>query len=267
MSTLELSSPSCNTLCIPRLRAPIVLVHGLMGFDALRLGPLLLAEYFRGIPQAFRAAGNRVLVASLSPTRGVADRARQLKEFLDRESPHEPVHLLAHSMGGLDSRYLISHLDMAHRVLSLTTLGTPHRGTAFADWGIRRLQRMLRPLFEFTNFPFQAFFDLTVAHCAEFNRLTPNAPGVRYFSVAGDFQLHWLMPEWQIPARILTRTEGPNDGLVSLASATWGEGCTVWDGDHLNLINRRHAWTPARRQKERIEHYAALIRRLADEGF
>jgi triacylglycerol lipase len=267
MSALEVSSTSSNPFRIPRLRAPIVLVHGLMGFDSLRLGPLLLVEYFRGIPAVLRAAGNRLFVASLSPTGGIVDRAGQLKALLDRESPHEPVHLLAHSMGGLDSRYLISRLGMAHRVLSLTTLGTPHRGTTFADWGVRRLQRVLQPLFEFANLSYQAFFDLTVAHCAEFNRLTPDAPNVRYFSVAGDFQLHWLMPEWQIPARILSRTEGPNDGLVSVASATWGEDCTLWDGDHINLINRRHAWTPARRQKDRTEHYAALIRRLADEGF
>src|SRR5579871_2580324 len=147
MSAPEVSSASSNPFRIPRLRAPIVLVHGLMGFDSLRLGPLLLVEYFRGIPAVLRAAGNRVFVASLSPTGGIVDRAGQLKDLLDRESPHEPVHLLAHSMGGLDSRYLISRMGMAHRVLSLTTLGTPHRGTTFADWGVRRLQRVLQPLF------------------------------------------------------------------------------------------------------------------------
>jgi triacylglycerol lipase len=253
--------------CIPRLRAPLVLVHGLLGFDQLRIGPWIVADYFQGIPEALRAAGNRVLVASLSPTRGIADRALQLKQLLDRESPGEPVHLIAHSMGGLDSRYLISRLGMSQRVLTLTTLGTPHRGTTFADWGLHRLTRLLRPLFEFANVPYQAFFDLTVAHCASFNRQTPDAPGVRYFSVAGDFQPHWLTPEWQLPTRILSRAEGPNDGVVSVASAAWGEDCTRWDGDHLNLINWKHSWTPARRQKERTADYAALVRRLADEGF
>lgn len=256
-----------NALRIPSLRAPIVLVHGLLGFDSLRLGPWLVTHYFQGIPEALSAAGNRVLIASLSPTGGIADRARQLKEFLDRTSPREPVHLIAHSMGGLDSRYLISRLGMAERVLTLTTLGTPHRGTTFADWSLRRLQRLLRPLFDFANLPMQAFVDLTVAQCADFNRQTPNVPQVRYFSVAGDFQLHWLMPEWQLPARLLAAHEGANDGVVSVASATWGEDCAVWDGDHLNLINWKHTWTPARRQKDRLEDYAALIRRLADEGF
>jgi triacylglycerol lipase len=266
MSVIQTASP-VNKLRIPRLRAPIVLVHGLLGFDSLRVGPWLVAHYFQGIPETLRAAGNRVLVASLSPTRGIADRAAQLKALLNHESPNEPVHLIAHSMGGLDSRYLISHLGMADRVLTLTTLGTPHRGTAFADWGIRRLQRVLRPLLDFANVPYEAFFDLTVARCADFNRATPDAPRVRYFSVAGDFQLHWLTPEWQIPARILARAEGPSDGVVSVASATWGESCEIWDGDHLNLINWRHSWTPARAQKDRTEHYAALVRRLADEGY
>jgi triacylglycerol lipase len=262
-----LTSSTCSDHRVPRLRAPIVLVHGLFGFDSLRLGPWLLAQYFQGIPETLRRAGNRVLVAWLSPTGGIVERARQLKELLDRESPCEPVHLIAHSMGGLDSRYLISRLGMAPRVLTLTTLGTPHRGSAFADWGIRRLQRVLQPLFDFVNVPYQAFFDLTTARCAEFNRQTPDAPGVRYFSVAGDFLLRWLTPEWQIPARILYRSEGPNDGVVSVASATWGEDLTTWDGDHLNLINWKHSWVPARRQNDRTSHYADLVRRLADEGY
>ena len=128
---------------IPRLRAPIVLVHGLLGFDSLRVGPWLVAHYFQGIPEPLCAAGNRVLVASLSPTRCIADRAAQLKALLDRESPREPVHLIAHSMGGLDSRYLISRLAMADRVLTLTTLGTPHRGSSFADWASGRLVRLV----------------------------------------------------------------------------------------------------------------------------
>jgi triacylglycerol lipase len=265
MSTVLSSSTSVQSL--PRLRAPIVLVHGLCGFDNLRLGPWVVAEYFRGIPEVMGAAGNRVLVASLSPTCGIAHRARQLKELLDRESPHEPVHLLAHSMGGLDSRYLISHLGMAERVLTLTTLGTPHRGTAFADWGIARLTRLLRPLFEFANVPYEAFFDLTVTRCAEFNRRTPNSPDVRYFSVAGDFQPNWFAPEWQLPASILTQAEGPNDGVVSVASAAWGEDCTRWEADHLDLINWPRSWHPAHPRKDRLADYAVLVRRLADEGY
>jgi triacylglycerol lipase len=267
MSTISTPSISTDKLLIPKLGAPIVMVHGLLGYDSLRVGPWLLRYYFRGIPDALRRAGNRVLLADLHPTGGIEYRACQLKQLLERQSPHEPVHLIAHSMGGLDCRYLISHLGMASRVLTLTTLGTPHRGTTFADWAIRRLQRVARLLFEFANLPFQGFLDLTVAHCTEFNRKTPDAPKVRYFSVAGDFPLNWMMPEWQIPARILARSEGPNDGIVSVASAAWGEDCTIWDGDHLNLINWKQSRTLLLRQKDRLADYARLIHRLADEGY
>src|SRR5690606_21994510 len=46
------------------------------------------------------------------------------------------VNLFAHSMGGLDSRFLISSLGYGDRVASLTTLSTPHRGTAVADMAL-----------------------------------------------------------------------------------------------------------------------------------
>jgi triacylglycerol lipase len=255
-------------MTMPKLRAPIILVHGLFGFDRLRLGGWTLASYFANIPEVLTAAGNRVLVAALSPTGGVAERATQLKAFVEQGFPGEPVHLVAHSMGGLDSRYMISCLDMAERVLSLTTLGTPHRGTAFADWGIRRLERIARPFLEMLSLPHQAFYDLTRASCETFNEQVPDASSVRYFSVAGQYQEHWLSPHWQVSYPIIQRAEGPNDGLVSVASAMYGESCEVWEGDHLSLIN----WLNPIGQNsgsasDRLLHYAGLIQRLADEGF
>jgi triacylglycerol lipase len=250
------------------LRAPIILVHGLFGFDRLAMGAWTIAHYFRAIPEMLRAAGNRVLLARLSPLGGVEERAAQLKQLIGRESPHEPVHLIAHSMGGLDSRHMISRLGMAGRVLSLTTIGTPHKGTAFADWGVRRFARLACPLFNFFGLPYQAFKDLTTAHCKKFNARTPDAPGVRYFSVAGRFEAPWLTPEWQFPAKIVERAEGENDGVVSVTSARYGEDCQVWDGDHMNLVNWTHPLAPAfLRSPDRTPEYAALIGRLKDEGF
>jgi triacylglycerol lipase len=251
----------------PALRAPVVLVHGLWGFASLRLGPLVLADYFRGIPRALRKAGNRVLVARLSPAASVAERAVELRDLIDRELPGEAVHLFAHSLGGLDSRYLISRLGMAARVLSLTTLGTPHRGTAFADWGIARLERLARPVFDFLRIPYRAVYDLTTRACAEFNRTTPDAPGVRYFSVAGCFPLHWSAPQWALPGKIVELAEGPNDGIVSLASARYGEDCQEWDGDHMDLVNWPRPWRLLRQGGNRLTDYVRLVQRLADEGF
>jgi len=255
-------------MIVPKLRSPIVLVHGLLGYSQLKVCGWTIASYFSNIPEFLSASGNRVLVAQMSPTGGVAERAAQLKLFLDREAPREPVHLFAHSMGGLDARYMISRLDMAARVLTLTTLGTPHRGTAFADWGVSRFERLLEPVGQRLAVPLQAFYDLTRASCQVFNEQVPDAPGVRYFSVAGEHEGGWLSPEWQLSHAIVTQAEGANDGVVSVASATYGEACEIWQGDHLSLVNWLNPVSLIRGLcQERSPRYAALVRRLADEGF
>jgi triacylglycerol lipase len=255
-------------MVFPELRAPIVLVHGLFGFGQVRVGGVTLSDYFPGISQKLRAAGNRVLVPNLSPTAGVAERAAQLKQFIDRQSPHEPVHLLAHSMGGLDSRYMVSRLGMADRVLTLTTLGTPHRGTSFADWGVSRLSHLVQPVLNLLGLPTQAFRDLTTAMCRRFNEEVPDVPQVRYFSVAGRHDGSLLTPEWLLPYNIVLQNEGDNDGVVSMASARWGQSMEVWEGDHFSLVNwlnpfgRNRGWG-----RDPTPRYGPLFMRLADEGF
>jgi triacylglycerol lipase len=261
-------APHNDGMAFPRLRNPIILVHGLMGFDALRIGRVRLRGYFPGIEESMRTAGNRVFCPKLSPTAGVSHRAEQLRDYLNQVSPTEPVHVIAHSMGGLDARFMISRFDMADRVCSLTTIATPHRGSPFADWGTRRFGRFASPVFQFFGMPDQAFFDLTTEGCREFNAEVPDAPSVRYFSVAGRCSFAWLSPEWLIPHEIIRRAEGPNDGMVSVASATWGEQTDVWPGDHVSLINWPNplalslgVWRCRRRE------YAGLLRRLAEIGF
>jgi triacylglycerol lipase len=255
-------------MVVPKLRSPIVLVHGLFGFDKIRLGHWTFAQYFPGIPEAFLRGGNHVLVPRLSPTGGVAERAAQLKSFLDRKMPTEPVHIIAHSLGGLDARYLISRLGMGKRVLTLTTLGTPHRGTAFVDWGIRRFAWFVKPILDMFDVPTQAFYDLSTAGCKQFNEMVPDDPDVRYFSVAGRFQSTFATPEWLLSHHIVLSAEGPNDGVVSIASASYGEIQDVWDGDHLSLAN----WhSPFLRQqaawRDPSARYAPLVGRLVDLGY
>jgi triacylglycerol lipase len=255
-------------MVFPQLRVPIVLVHGLLGFGEVRLGGITVSEYFPGISHLLRRAGNRVLVPTLSPTAGVAARAAELKQYLDRVSPVEPVHIMAHSMGGLDARYMISRLGMGDRVLTLTTLGTPHRGTTFADWGVRRLSHLVKPVLELCGLPSQAFRDLTTANCRRFNEEVPDVANVRYFSVAGRHDGSLLLPEWYLSYNLVKQYEGDNDGVVSVASAEWGENLDVWDGDHLSLINwlnpfgHNRGWT-----RDPSPRYGVLLQRLAAEGY
>jgi triacylglycerol lipase len=253
---------------IPKLGAPIVLVHGLLGVSRIQVGDWTLASYFGQFPKALTAAGNRVLQPQLSLTGGVTDRAAQLKNYLDLHAPHEPVHLIAHSMGGLDCRYLISKLGFASRVLSLTTIGTPHRGSPVADWSVRHLERLVKPLLDWFDIPRQAFYDLTTTKCREFNEQVLDVSEVRYFSIAGRHEGNWRSPEWQLPHRIVLQAEGPNDGLVSVTSATYGETIHVWEGDHISLINCQVMTESVRsRAIDRAADYAALVRRLAEAGF
>jgi triacylglycerol lipase len=170
-------------------------------------------------------------------------------------------------MAGLDGRYMVSRLGMADRVKSLTTVGTPHRGTAFADWGVNRFGRLLAPFFQFAGVSYQAFIDLTTAACRRFNAAVPNMSGVRYLSVAGLCAREWVGTEWRLPHGIVSRAEGSNDGVVSVASATWGEHTDVWEGDHLNLVNWPNRIARRRGLWESIApDYGRIIRRIADAG-
>src|SRR3954453_19971991 len=100
----------------PRLQAPIVLAHGLFGFNQICLGRLTLAAYFRGIPEWLRASGNRVLVPKVPSIAGIGARAKRLGEQVAAAFDDEPVHLIGHSMGGLDARLLASDPAWAGRV-------------------------------------------------------------------------------------------------------------------------------------------------------
>lgn len=246
-----------------KLRTPVVLLHGLLGFDRILVLRRPVLDYFPGIADHLRALGNRVLVPRLSPTASVATRAAELLSYLRREVGQQSVHLVGHSLGGLDGRYLISKLGGHAFVKSLTTIGTPHRGTTFADWGLNRFARVLRPLLRRAGLTEEAFHDLTVDACRRFNEDVPDVPGVRYCSVAGVCEKPLLGAQWWLPSRIVGQAEGPNDGVVSVRSATWGERTDIWNADHLNLVNwpnrkakRRGVW------RDRSADYGALLARM-----
>jgi triacylglycerol lipase len=256
--------PVVTDTIIPRLKAPLVLVHGLCGFDRLYAFRRPVVDYFPGVREQLEACGNRVYSARVSPTGGIANRAADLKRFIDKVVPSGPVHIIGHSLGGMDARYAITKLGMESRVLSLTTIGSPHRGSSFADWAVRKIGSLLVPILRSIRLPFQAFYDLMTENCLRFNEDVPNVRSVRYYSVAGRCESPWLGPEWRFPWRIVNRAEGPNDGVVSVASATWGESTDVWAGDHLNLVN----WPNRRARRlgvwsERAPDYGRIVRKLA----
>ena len=71
----------------------------------------------------------------------------------------------------------------------------------------------------------------------EFNPNTPDRKGVVYFSYGATVSPA-LWSAFRGSHRIVQAEEGPNDGLVSVASSRWGiyKG-TLVDVSHLDLIN------------------------------
>lgn len=246
-------------------RYPVVLLHGLFGFDELALGPARVA-YFRGLTGTIDQLGTEVHRLRVARTGRISLRARQLARRIEALDAKR-VNLIAHSMGGLDARYLVTHLGA--RVLTLTTIGTPHRGTAFADWGLRHAERAgLTPWLRRQGIEHAAFADLGTGACARFNERTPDAPGVRYFSIAGEKPREAMLYALRYSQDVIAPAEGPNDGLVSVRSARWGESLDVWDCDHFNLVG----WTGPRERflghdRDVRPLYTALVRRLAGLGF
>ena len=98
-------------------------------------------------------------------------------------------------------------------------------------------------------------------------KTVPDAPGVRYLAVAGVCEAQLRGPEWWLPHSIVDRAEGPNDGVVSVASARWGEHTDVWKGDHLNLVNWPNRFARRRGLWESLApDYGRIVRRIAEAG-
>ena len=82
-----------------------------------------------------KIVGAEVIVTAVPGTGSIASRAEQLDRFLQAKVPGRGINFMAHSMGGLDCRHLITHLKpVEYTPLSLTTIATPHRGSPFMDW-------------------------------------------------------------------------------------------------------------------------------------
>ncbi len=224
---------------------PVVLHHGLFGGDS-QLRRTFRPTFGGGIEQSIAAAGYPVYTSAVHPTAGVITRANQLRQWLlsivPKIGPHR-LTIIAHSLGGLDARYMLARMDMAHYVDALVTITTPHRGSPYADWCAEHLGRRLRgfDLVRRCGLDFGAITDLTTERCARFNEEIRDVPGVRYFSVSAARPWRQVPPWGMHSGHIVNRLEGPNDGLVSVRSSTWGTHLGVWQADHWHTINQRYA--------------------------
>jgi triacylglycerol lipase len=108
---------------------PIVLVHGLFGFDSLAG-----LDYFYGIPQVLTRGGAKVYVAQISMTNSTEIRGEQLLLQVEKIlaiSGAEKVNLIGHSHGGPTARYVASVAP--EYVASVTSVGGVNKGSRLPD--------------------------------------------------------------------------------------------------------------------------------------
>lgn len=230
---------------------PILLAHGIFPFHRL-LQPVLGGDnarndrfhYFRKIRSALMQEGYTVFHTRVSWAGSLDRRAADLRREVIRITRNftrwPRVHILAHSMGGLDARCMLHRFRMEDRVSTVTTIGTPHWGSPYADWGVKRFASLL-PLGRAFRVPMEGVRDLTRDACTRFNERTATyeeGNGVLYRTVAGVQPVERVFLPLRFSWHIVYDEEGKNDGLVSHESAVWK---TDWnletlDADHWNEI-------------------------------
>jgi triacylglycerol lipase len=261
--------------------APIVLVHGIFGFDQIALGGVKIGDYYRLVPDALRKDGHIVPHPPQTNRAGsVAERAQDLKNYLMDPGRVEvfgkKVHLLAHSMGGLDARVMISKLGMADRVLSLTTIATPHHGSPLANAVVKGTEPGLTKSLGAIGIDVKATLDLTTEACERRNSEVLDESGVAYFSIGSQFAPPRIFGKPQgllgHSHDLIAKSEGNNDGVVSVQSANMATrpawtSLDTWNVNHFREIN----WganllpTPLELADHTIvEKYRALVKQIKD---
>jgi triacylglycerol lipase len=251
-------------------RHPIVLVHGLLGFDSL----LGVYDYWYGIPSELRSGGARVYVANVSSSNYSEVRGEQLIRYLDNLRAihgHAKFNLVGHSHGGPTIRYVASvRPDLA---ASVTSIGSPHTGSKVADGLEATLPpgSPLRPIvagfvdalsvfIEFLSgdddpqYALGALASLSSSGAAAFNSRHPqgrpttacgqgaaSVNGVRYWSWGGTSVLTNIFDasDGLMGAGSLFFGFEQNDGLVGRCSSHWGVVLRDDYGwNHLDEVNQ-----------------------------
>ena len=265
-----------SDLC--KTRYPLVMVHG-VGFRDLKY-----FNYWGRIPRELTRYGACVYYGNQEAMGTIAHNAgdirKKILEVID-ETGCEKVNIIAHSKGGLDSRYAISKLGMGDRVASLTTVCTPHHGCRFVDYACRLPEGLYRFVAGCFDRSFRRFGDrnpdfytathqFSTASSRQFNDEIKDVESVYYQSYASVMRnllsdlLLWL------PYCLIYPLEGQNDGLVSVESARWGEFRKVFTSERQRGISHGDMIDLKREDYKGfdvVECYVQIVSELKAKGF
>ncbi|MBC8611953.1 Lipase precursor [uncultured Ruminococcus sp.] len=267
-----------SELC--RTKYPLLLVHGVFFRD------MKYFNYWGRIPKELKKNGAVLFYGNQQSAASVEKSAEELKARMLQvleETGAEKLNVIAHSKGGLDTRYAISRLGAAPYVASLTTINTPHRGCGFADYLLQKLPAGFRNfLAKKYNSALRKFGDkdpdflgavqdLTASRCAELNQLMPDSEKVFYQSTASCMKNFFSAPfPLNFSHGFVKHFDRENDGLVSLEAAKWGSRCRVLTppgrkgishGDMIDLFRKNLKGFDVR------EFYVDLVSDLKKQGF
>ena len=220
-----------KNLC--RTKYPILLVHGVFFRDNK------LLNYWGRIPEVLKRNGADLFYGQQQSALAVKDSALELHNKIQevlKQTGAEKVNVIAHSKGGLDTRYAISKYGADKYIASLTTVNTPHRGCIFVDYLFSVIPESMRnkmastynagakKLGDTTPDFIAAVTDLSGSACEIFNSEVKDSPNVYYQSVgsmsrnakSGRFPLNVSYP-------LVKAKDGDNDGLVAVTSMKWGD--------------------------------------------
>ena len=250
-----------------KTRYPIVLVHGLFGFDSF-----LGLDYFYGIPGALTQDGARVFVAQVSAANSTEVRGEQLLaqvKTIMAITGASKVNLIGHSHGGPTIRYVAGVAPQL--VASVTSIGGVNKGSRVADIlrGIVPAGTLSETLVNnaakafvalinlgsggtsLPQMPTAALDALTTVKTQDFNRRFPQAlpsgcgsgpelvNGVRYYSWAGTMPVTNVLDVSDGALGILSLVFGEaNDGLVSACSSRLGTHLGDYRQNHLDEVNQ-----------------------------
>jgi len=208
---------------------PILLVHG-CGFRDVEH-----VNYWGRIPTILKNEGATLFYGHQDSWGSIENNAAMLRDTLNKilaETNCGKVNVIAHSKGGLEARFLISSLDMADKVASLTTMATPHHGSKTIDLLCKLPSCFFMLASRFVNSFFRILGDkspdfqtaskqFSTIFMKEFNKQNQDAPSVYYQSYAAvmknpfsDIFMFWLN-------LVIGLFEGENDGLLTPKSAEW----------------------------------------------
>ncbi len=198
---------------------PLVLVHGLWSnWQAWESWQNILTTShsydWKAFPVGEKPEHGRMNTGgaflSTDKTNSIGENSWELEKYIeyaqkDRNAWH--VDLVAHSMGGLISRYYISQVmknnseDGRPRVSHLIMLGTPNMGSPCAD--------VMNVAFEMLGKNVEAVRQLRQDQVENFNKTNKLRKGVKFSALAGN------------PLPTMCKQLVWNDGVVSVPSAKW----------------------------------------------